>query len=177
MKTVTIPLFCLCERYYLWALHIKNPTVIFCMVTSMKINEIKKDSVLYEQALALRYGLFFKEHNLSPDILDDGKENDSTHIAIYIEDQLIAYGRLFQVEQEEFQISQMVVSPKYQSQGYGTTLLIEIVKNAKDKGAKKITLNARITAINLYKKQGFKVIGGVYKSNITGISHIKMAYC
>ncbi len=40
----------------------------------MNIGEIQKDELLYEKALELRYFMFFKEHNLSKDILNDEME-------------------------------------------------------------------------------------------------------
>ncbi len=142
----------------------------------MNIGEIQKDDNLYKKALELRYSLFFKDHNLPEEILSDDKEDKSLHIAISQENELIAYGRLFEISSNEFQISQMVVSPRYQSQGYGERLLIEIMRTAKNKGAKKIILNARTTAISLYEKIGFQKVGQIYSSQSTGVAHIKMVY-
>ncbi len=100
-----------------------------------------------QKALKLRYFMFFKEHNLSKDSLNDEMEGRSTHIAISQDDELIAYGRLYAHKSEEFQISQMVVSPNYQSQGYGVKLLLGLMRTAKNRGAKTIVLNARTFAI------------------------------
>jgi len=142
----------------------------------MNIGEIKKGDALYKKAFELRYLLFFKEQNLPKEIINDEKEDKSTHIAISKEDELIAYGRLSELNSKEFQISQMVVSPLRQSQGYGKKLLLEIIQIAKNKGAKKIMLNARATSTGLYKKLGFHQVGKAYNSQTTGIPHIKMVY-
>ncbi len=142
----------------------------------MYISEIQKDELLYEKALELRYFIFFKEHNLSKDILNDEMEERSTHIAISQDGELIAYGRLFTNNSEEFQISQMVVSPNYQSQGYGVKLLLGLMRTAKNRGAKTIVLDARISAIGFYVKQGFQRVGQVYNSRSTGVPHIKMVH-
>ena len=142
----------------------------------MNISEIQKDDALYKKALELRYRLFFKEHNLPKEVLDDGKENESTHIAMSHENELVTYGRLSALGNGEFQISQMVVAPTYQSQGYGTKLLLKLIQTAQEKGAKSIVLNARTTAIDLYKKQGFRQVGQVYNSDSTGLAHIKMVH-
>jgi predicted GNAT family N-acyltransferase len=120
--------------------------------------------------------MFFKEHNLSKNILNDEKEEKSTHIAISQDDELIAYGRLTALNSEEFQISQIVVPPNYQGQGYGVKLLQELVLSAKNRGAKTIALNARISAIDFYGKQGFQHAGQVYSSRTTGVRHIKMTH-
>jgi predicted GNAT family N-acyltransferase len=83
----------------------------------MKIGEIQKDELLYEKALELRYFMFFKEHNLSKNILNDEKEEKSTHIAISQDDELIAYGRLTALNSEEFQISQNCCAPQLSRSG------------------------------------------------------------
>ncbi len=142
----------------------------------MKINEIQQGDALYEKAFELRYLLFFKDRHLPKEIINDEKEDKSTHIAITQEDELIAYGRLSELNGKEFQISQMAVLPLHQSQGYGEKLLLEIVQIAKNKGAKNIMLNARTTATSFYKKLGFQEVGNVYNSQSTGIPHIKMFY-
>ena len=147
-----------------------------CVIQKMNISEIKKGEVLYKKAFELRYLLFFKDYNLPKEIINDEKEDKSTHIAISQKDELIAYGRLSKLNGKEFQISQMVVSPIHQSQGYGEKLLLEIVQIAKNKGAKNIMLNARTTATSLYEKLGFQQVGKVYNSQSTGIPHIKMVY-
>ncbi len=142
----------------------------------MNISEIQKGEALYKKAFELRYLLLFKGHNLPKEILNDEKEDKSTHIAISQKNELIAYGRLSELNDKEFQISQMVVSPLYQSQGYGKKLLLQIVQIAKNKGAKNIMLNARTTATSLYEKSGFHPVGKVYSSQCTSIPHIKMVY-
>jgi predicted GNAT family N-acyltransferase len=142
----------------------------------MNIGEIQKDGTLYKKAFELRYLLFFKDYNLSKEIINDKTEDISTHIAISKERELIAYGRLSELSDKEFQISQMVVSPIHQHQGYGEKLLLEIVQTAKNKGAKNIMLNARTTAVSFYKKSGFQQVGQVYSSQSTGVPHIKMVY-
>jgi len=142
----------------------------------MIIEEIQKDGMLYRKAFELRHMLFFAPHGLPREIVNDEAENKSTHMAISDDSKLIAYGRITELESGCFQISQMVVCPKFQSQGYGTQLLNAIVRIAKNKGAKKIVLNARTTAIGLYRKQGFREVGAVFNSDCTGVPHIKMVY-
>jgi predicted GNAT family N-acyltransferase len=142
----------------------------------MNIVKIKKGDKLYKKAFELRYLLFFKDHQLAKEIINDNKEDSSTHIAISNKHELIAYARLTELTDKEFQISQMLVSPNHQHQGYGKELLLEIMKIAKYKGATNITLNARTTAICFYKKYGFQKMSEIYNSQSTGVPHIKMVY-
>ncbi len=140
----------------------------------MKLEKISIDDKLYKKAVALRYELFFKEHNLAPETVFDEKESSSIHVAAHHGGDLIAYGRLTEIQTGCYQISQMVVSQSFQSLGYGSQLLGALVTMAFDKGAQSISLNARITAVGLYEKQGFVKAGTVFHSASTGVPHIKM---
>jgi predicted GNAT family N-acyltransferase len=140
----------------------------------MKISEISAQDDLYQEALELRYELFFKKHGLPKTILFDTLEEDSTHTVMTNESGLIAYGRLSEIESNEFTISQMVVRPTHQQKGYGSQLLVKIIQAALSKGAKKLTLEARLPAIPMYEKQGFMQNGNEYKSRSTGVPHINM---
>jgi hypothetical protein len=53
--------------------------------------EIQKNSFLYQQALEMRYRLFFEEHGLPKSILYDSAEDKSAHFAISHDSELIAY--------------------------------------------------------------------------------------
>ena len=50
----------------------------------------------------------------------------------------------------------------------------KIIEYVTEKKGKLIELEARITAIELYKKHQFIVIGNEYPSERTGVMHIKM---
>ncbi|MCP4985752.1 MAG: GNAT family N-acetyltransferase [Colwellia sp.] len=140
------------------------------------IHLIDINSELYKQAIELRYELFFKEHALPKSIIFDNKEVESKHLAISEADRLIAYGRLTALSDSNYQISQMVVSTKYQSQGFGSNLLSELLNKAVSSGAKNITLNARLSALGLYQKYGFVKNGSVFKSESTGVPHVSMLH-
>lgn len=142
----------------------------------MDICKLIIGSPLYVQALALRYVQFFQPHNLPREILIDEHENKSTHIAIVQDAALIAYGRVTDVGEDIYQLSQIVVSPEQQRKGYGSMILNELIKQAKIYGATQIILNARTTATALYTKAGFIESGEIFLSKHTGLPHIQMLY-
>jgi len=93
----------------------------------MKVDELEIDSEHYKEALELRYELFFQEHALPRDVLIDKYESASRHIAIVSHGSLIAYGRLTNLGEGTYQISQIVVKQHEQGKGYGTTILKKLV--------------------------------------------------
>ena len=138
--------------------------------------EISSTDPLYQAALRLRHELFFAAHGMPASVVQDAVESQSVHMAIADAGELIAYGRLTEVEPQSYQVSQMVVSPQYQSQGYGSRLLSSLVCHALRQGAREVFLNARLTATALYRKQGFLPQGEAFVSPRTGVEHIRMLY-
>ncbi len=142
--------------------------------STYSLNWIDTNSPFYQQALSLRYQLFFAEHELSKQILFDAQESHSSHLAAICQNTLVAYGRLSEIGNNTAQISQMVVCPKHQRRGLGSAIVDRLVEEARVLGATKVVLNARLDAINLYKKSHFLTTGEIYPSSSTGVPHIKM---
>ena len=140
----------------------------------MEISEIKFNSALYRQALDRRYRLFFQEFGLPRSVTTTEREEDSIHVAISHNAELIAYGQLTEQENGEFHLLQFVVSPEYQRQGIGTQLVDHMKAIALRQGAQSINLKARVSAVRIYKQSGFVKIGQRFQSNKTGISHVQM---
>ncbi|MGO3055556.1 GNAT family N-acetyltransferase [Halomonas sp. AOP43-A1-21] len=140
----------------------------------MELIHLERTDALYKEALDLRYDLFFRALDLPREIMFDGLESSSFHIAAIENDSLCAYGRLSEESHRVFKISQMVVRPNMQGQGLGTRVLTKLTHEALANGAKEIYLNARLHAVSMYEKLGFKGSGQSYIAKITRVPHIKM---
>lgn len=140
----------------------------------MELHLIEVGTRWHEQALDLRFELFFEKAGLPRNILFDGKEEKSVHIGVIHQNQLIAYGRLSLLDGSQYQISQMVVAPEYQGKGLGKRVLAALIEKAKTQHALGIELNARITAMALYESMGFEPLGDMFESASTKVKHIKM---
>ncbi len=103
-------------------------------------------------------------------------EEQDLHLAIMAntENRLLAYSRLGQNSLDEFQIYQMVVTPKCQGQGLGLRILQALTEIAIEQGARRLVLNARVAKVKFYQKAGFESVGEVFASSMTGVPHIKM---
>lgn len=140
----------------------------------MELIYLERTDELYQDALDLRYDLFFRTPSLPRKIMFDELESSSFHIAAVDNNSLCAYGRLSEESPRIFKISQMVVRPNMQGQGLGTRVLTKLTHEALAKGADEIYLNARLHAVSMYEKLGFKTSGQSYVANSTGVPHIKM---
>lgn len=139
-----------------------------------KVKLIKYKSQEFQQACQLRYELFFAEHSLPWQIVQDESQADYFHAAILIKNTVVAYGQLVPLDNRVYQISQMVVKPGYQGQNFGSKILLYLIDRAREEKAIALTLNARLTAIDFYQKHGFQIQGQQFPSTTTGIPHISM---
>ena len=142
----------------------------------MNVCELEIGSDLYNEAIELRYELFFRRHDLPRDILIDEHEKGSKHIALVDNKSLIAYGRLTDLGGNIYQLSQIVVQPHEQGKGYGSMIITELIRLAEASKCIKIILNARTAAPVVYKKHGFRECGDVFLSKSTTLPHVQMFY-
>ena len=140
----------------------------------MEPTRIEPENNIYDQALDLRYELFFKEFDLPKSIVIDELEENSEHFVILNGVALVAYGRLTNLELKTYKISQVVVQPDMQRKGHGTKLLQKMLSHAKEIGATQVELNSQVSAKDIYSRLGFAEFGEVYPSKTTGLPHVKM---
>jgi ribosomal-protein-alanine N-acetyltransferase len=98
-------------------------------------------------------------------------ENKLAHYYVgRFEERVISYAGLW-VILEDAHITTIAVDPVYQRKRFGEQLLIKLVDEAIERGARWITLEVResnVAAQNLYKKYGFTVVStrrGYYSDN------------
>ena len=142
----------------------------------MIIEDVSVGSATYDLALQLRYELFFEELGLPISDVPDDLEESSTHVAMSDDDELLGYARLSEIGDNDYRISQVVVSPKHQGRGHSIGLLRNLMEKAKIAGAQTIRLNSQIGVIGLYEKLGFETVGEVYTVKLTGLPHKRMVY-
>lgn len=144
------------------------------IIKESKIELIKYNSEEFQQACQLRYELFYAEHSLPWDIVQDERQAEYFHAAILIKNSVVACGQLVPQDNSVYQISQMVVKPGYQGQNFGSRILLFLIEQAKQEKAISLTLHARTTAVGFYQKFGFQTHGKQFPSTTTGIPHITM---
>jgi hypothetical protein len=121
----------------------------------------------------LRYENFFKDLNLPREIVSDSNEEESTHLVCINSERLLGYGRLT-IDQNISQISQVVVDPEARGQGIASEIISRLIKRAIENNSDKVYLNARLNAIDFYRKFDFKPVGEVFSSSKTTIPHQRM---
>ena len=74
----------------------------------------------------------------------------------------IGVGRAHFIKKDEAQIRSISVEPEWEGKGIGSIVLRELEKIVTEKGAKRIIIHARNSAIEFYKKKGYKEIEPSY---------------
>jgi ElaA protein len=145
------------------------------MPLEFKIKPFNQLSVeeLYE-ILRLRCEVFVMEQNcLYQDI--DGKDYKALHVLGYLDDELVAYSRLFNVGDyfDNASIGRVIVAKKYRDNKWGNDLLQESITAIQTFfGTNKITISAQLYLKKFYESHGFIITSDPYLED--DILHIQM---
>jgi N-acetylglutamate synthase-like GNAT family acetyltransferase len=74
----------------------------------------------------------------------------------------IGVGRAHFISEDQAQIRSISVEEEWAGKGIGTLILKELEKIVLEKGAKRIIIHARNSAVEFYKKNGYKVVEPSY---------------
>ena len=124
--------------------------------------------------LALRAEVFVVEQECAYQDLD-GKDTKALHILGIVNNELIAYARVFGPGDyfEEASIGRIVVQKNYRSDGFGRQIVLAAEKAIVDNfRAEKIKLSAQSYLRNFYEDLGYRVKGDEYLED--GIPHLAM---
>lgn len=139
----------------------------------VKYEFIDKNSELYDSAIDLRYREFYETSNRAKETIFDEFEDKSLRIVAYIDNKVIGHARLF-VHDSVGEITQVVVDHEYRGMKIGVGIMERLIKKAHEMKVKFITLDARVYAVEFYKRFGFNTKGEEYISPKTGMPIIKM---
>ena len=139
----------------------------------MQLKSVLVNTTEYKAAVAIRIVAFFKDMPNAAMLINDAYEAKAEHIVGLEEGIVIGTGRLH-VANGEGVISQMAVAISHKNKGVGTCILKKCMAICKAKGITTVTLAARCTALEFYKRFNFEVTGDVYPSKKTGILHQNM---
>lgn len=136
-------------------------------------NDLTVNELYY--LLKLRSEVFVVEQDCVYQDIDD-KDSKSYHILGKKNDDIIAYARIFDVNdyfKGATSIGRVVVKKSQRKYGYGHMLMDYAIHQIQEKfNTHKITISAQLYLQNFYESHGFKRIGDVYLED--GIPHIRM---
>ena len=108
--------------------------------------------------------------------IEELRDVNSDYIVVEIGGKVIACGGI-KIYLDEAEGMTIAVLPEFQGRGIGKKLLIELLKNAKLRGAKSMIFEVRVSnvpALHIYQKFGFKIIGRMKRYYMSGEDALTM---
>jgi predicted GNAT family N-acyltransferase len=122
------------------------------------------------EAMRVREAVFVVEQGVPREIERDEWDARSDHaLAIDRDGRVLGTGRLL----PDGHIGRMAVLPESRGQGIGSRILGTLIARARERGMKRVVLNAQTHAAPFYARHGFVAEGGEFME--AGIPHVAMA--
>lgn len=113
----------------------------------------------FEKYYDLRWRILRKPWNQPKGTQKDEHEDRAIHVMACVDDKVVGVGRAHFNSKEETQIRYMAVETEYQGKGVGSSVLEELERRARERGARYAVVNARENAIEFYERNGYQIIG------------------
>ena len=143
------------------------------------IKYIKYGSEEYNRTLKLRNEVMRKP--LGKSIYDEDFSCEENQIVIgafetntMVKNMLIGCGVLSDVGQNTFKVEYVCVEKVLQKKGVGTALMQCLEKLAADRGATRIVLDSRVSAIDFYQRFGYVPKGEIFEKAFAPGGHVLM---
>lgn len=134
---------------------------------------IGADSPEFREAARLRYAVLYEPLGISESKVDWGDDSDSAHCVAFVDGTLAGYGRVVRATSVA-QVRHLAVSPAFRGNGIGGGLVDRLVAHARERGATLVFLNARFTALGMYRDKGFRAVGTIFHTESTHLPHQRM---
>lgn len=124
-------------------------------------------------ALVVRQAVFVEEQGIAPELELDEYDYIAWHAVAAEAGQPIATARFVTLDVHTGKIGRVAVLPAYRRRGIASHLMALITEYARREGMTRLVLDAQISAMGLYRKQGFEPEGEPFLD--AGIVHMRMA--
>jgi GNAT superfamily N-acetyltransferase len=147
------------------------------------IEILEEGAPLFEESLELRYRVMYEPFGLGRELAPGVPGPAWVHLAAIEEDRLMGYGRLAFLPGGEgvaeggrkAKVYQLVVEPSRQCGGIGTALMRRLEELARERGVRRLVLDARLPAVGFYERLGYRTAGPEFLMPRTRMPHLPMA--
>lgn len=138
----------------------------------LKVRTVRHGSPEYWETVQLRRRILRTPLGLDFDPADLEKEVRDLHVTAFDLAQLVGCLVLTPVSEEDIKMRQVAVDDQLQGKGVGTDLVIYSERLARDRGYKRMVLNARATAVPFYERLRYEKEGEEFEE--VSIPHWRM---
>lgn len=138
-----------------------------------QIKEIKYGTNEYSNTLKLRNKVMRVPLGLNIYDEDFSSEKNSVIIGMFKDDLLLGVG-VMSHKDAVYKVEYLCIDTDIQSRGIGGCLLERLEEIAVKQGAKKISMDARLSAKHFYEKYGYESTGQIFLLDYAPVEHIIM---
>lgn len=113
----------------------------------------KYDSEYKKDIRYVRNKVFIEEQDISYSVECDDKDEQATHILVYLKNSVIGTVRLLSCGR----IERLSVLKEHRNKGVGKLLIEKLLDYAKENGINRLYLSALMEAVNFYIELGFSI--------------------
>jgi GNAT superfamily N-acetyltransferase len=138
---------------------------------------IQVKEIRAEETYPIRKEELRRNVSLSHEMQGD-HDPETLHLGLFLEDELVCIGSFMKSaiddsSELQYQLRGMATSAEHQGRGYGRTLLATAETLLRKRGAQALWCNARIVALDFYRKMGYVVTGPSFELPEIG-THYRM---
>lgn len=125
-------------------------------------SDLKIEQITPELTWNIRNEAMYPNHPIEAVKLED--DFSGVHFGIFADNSLAGVVSVFE-DGDTMVFRKLAVRPDFQNQKIGTKLLQYVIDYATENHKKQLRCNARVSAINFYKKFGFATNGNTFSKN------------
>lgn len=107
----------------------------------------------------LRIEIFVKEQGVPEENEFDEYDLQVPHLVIFSDGEAVATGRIIPYGENTVKIGRIAVKKDKRGLGLGEKIVLELLRKAKEDGAKTVKVGAQTHAVGFYEKCGFTLVG------------------
>lgn len=140
----------------------------------IELRYIAGDDKVMREVLDLCYETLHRPFGVQRNDDWGNADPNSWHLVALNSGLVVGYARLL-AEGDWGHIRQVAVYPEYRERGIGTALVSRLADLAREKGMPRVYLNARLNAVGLYERAGFRVVSPEpFPMPRTFLPHVRM---
>ena len=117
---------------------------------------------------SIRNDVFTREQHIDEDLDFDGQDHDAVHVLVSSQNKYVGTGRML----ADGHIGRLAVLKAYRGRGLGAVAVQALIKEAENRGMRRVYLGSQRHAIGFYENLGFSTYGEPYVE--VNIEHIHM---
>jgi predicted GNAT family N-acyltransferase len=129
---------------------------------------VRFDAEYAPEIRRIRNEVFTREQQIDQDADFDGQDGEAIHVLVTFSGEYAGTGRML----ADGHIGRLAVLREYRGRGLGAEAVRALVREARDRGMKRVYLGAQKQAVGFYEKVGFAVYGEPYVE--VNIEHVHM---